>query len=238
MIRKIRDISDRKRMRWLSRMKLTAAENERKHLARELHDEFLQFLVAFKIRAKLLADETDPEERERAWAMIADETLNAIRGVKRMIRGLRSPKLEEQGLVSALASLFRDARKVHGVTIHASVNLERVADELDPVTALALYRIVQEAVTNAATHARVSEADVTLRSAGGMIIAEIRDEGSGFELRDPGASPDEGHVGVGLAGMRERAELVGGSLTVQTSQGKGTTVRAAVPMVGPDDEQW
>ena len=232
----IRDISAWKRMRWLSRVKVMAAENERRHLSRELHDEFLQFLVAFKIRGKLLADETDREERERAWAVIADEILNAIRGVKRMIRGLRSPKLEQQGLVSALATLLRDARKVYGVTIHTNLRLKWAADELDPAAVLALYRIVQEAVTNAATHATVSEAAVTLRSEGGMIIAEIRDEGCGFELPDPGAAPDDGHIG--LVGMRERAEAVGGSLTVQTSPGKGTTVRAEVPMVGPDGEQW
>ncbi len=234
----IRDLSGWHRMRWLSRMKVIAAENERRHLSRELHDEFLQFLVAFKIRGKLLVDETDRGERERAWAVIADEILNAIRGVKRMIRGLRSPKLQRQGLVPALATLFRDARKVHGVTIHASLSLKWVADELEPLTVLALYRIVQEAVTNAATHAKVSEAAVTLRSEGGMIIAEIRDEGCGFELPDRGAAPEDGHVGLGLIGMRERAEAVGGSLTVRTSPGKGTTVRAAVPMVGPDTEQW
>ncbi len=234
----IRETSAWKRMRWLSRTKLEAAENERKHLSRELHDEFLQFLVAFKIRGRLLVDETDREKRERAWAVIADEILTAIRGVKRMIRGLRSPKLEQQGLVSALATLFRDARKVHGVTIRASVNLDWVADELDPLTVLAVYRIVQEAVTNAATHARVSEAAVTLRSADGMIFAEIRDEGCGFELSDPGVALEDGHVGVGLVGMRERAEAVGGSLTVQTSPGSGTTVRAEVPMVGPEREQW
>ncbi len=232
----IRDITSWKRMRWLSRMKLAAAENERKHLSRELHDEFLQFLVAFKIRGKLLVDEADRAERERAWAVIADEILGAIRGVKQMIRGLRSPKLEQQGLVSALATLFRDARKVHGVTIRASVNLDWVADELDPATVLALYRIVQEAVTNAATHAGVSEAAVALKSANGMIIAEIRDKGCGFELSDFGAARDYGHLG--LAGMQERAELVGGRLSVQTSPGKGTTVRAAVPMVGPNGEQW
>ena len=232
----IRDITSWKRMRWLSRMKLTAAENERKHLSRELHDEFLQFLVAFKIRGKLLVDEADQGERERAWAVIADEILSAIRGVKQMIRGLRSPKLEQQGLVSALATLFRDTRKVHGVTIHASVNLDWVADELDPATVLAVYRIVQEAVTNASTHAGVNEAAVTLKSADGVIIAEVRDEGCGFELSDVGAARDGGHIG--LAGMRERAELVGGSLTVRTSPGQGTTVRAAVPMVSPDGEQW
>ena len=232
----IRDISAWKRMRWLSRMKVMAAENERKHLSRELHDEFLQFLVAFKIRGKLLVDETDRKERERAWKVIADEILGAIGGVKRMIRGLRSAKLEQQGLVSALATLFRDTRKVHGLTIRASVNLDWVADELDPVTVLALYRIVQEAVTNAATHAGVSEAAVTLRSVDGEIVAEIRDEGCGFELSDADAAPDDGHVG--LAAMRERAELVGGSFTVRTSPGSGTTVRAAVPMVGLDGKQW
>jgi len=228
----IRDITSWKRMRWLSRMKLAAAENERRHLSRELHDEFLQFLVAFKIRGKLLVEEADRKERERAWAVIADEIL----GVKQMIRGLRSPKLEQQGLVSALATLFRDARKVHGVKIRATVNLDWVADELEPATVLALYRIVQEAVTNAATHAGVSEAAVALKSANGMIIAEIRDEGCGFELSDFGAARDDGHLG--LAGMRERAELVGGSLIVRTSPGEGTTVRAAVPVVGPDGEQW
>lgn len=232
----IRDITSWKRMRWLSRMKLTAAEKERKHLSRELHDEFLQFLVAFKIRGKLLVDEADRKERERAWGVIADEILSAIRGVKRMIRGLRSPKLEQQGLVSALATLFRDTRTVHGVKIHARVNLDWVADELDPVTVLAVYRIVQEAVTNVATHAGVREAAVTVRSADGLIIAEIRDEGCGFELSDGGAAQDDGHIG--LAGMRERAELVGGGLTVQTSPGGGTTVRATVPMVGLDGERW
>ena len=228
----IRDISAWQRMRWLSRIRVAAAEDERRHLSRELHDEFLQFLVAFKIRGKLLADEQGREERQRAWAVIAD----AIRGVKRMIRGLRSSELEQQGLVSALASFFRDIRKVHGVTIHASLRLNWVADELDPVTVLALYRIVQEAVTNAATHAHVSEASVMLRSADGMIITEIRDEGSGFELPDPGLPRDDGHIG--LVGMRERAEAVGGSLTVETSPGRGTTVRAAVPMVAPDGEPW
>ncbi|MCE2397920.1 MAG: hypothetical protein J4F34_02575 [Gemmatimonadetes bacterium] len=189
--------------------------------------------MAFKIRGKLLVDETDREERERAWAVIANEILDAIRGVKRMIRGLRPPKLDQQGLVSALAALFRDARKVHGVTIHASVRLDWVADELDPVTVLAVYRIVQEAVTNAATHARVSEAVVTLRSADGMIIAEIRDEGCGFELANSGAAPDDN---IGLTAMRARAESVGGSLTVLTSPGKGTTIQVTVPMVRPDGE--
>ena len=103
---------------------------------------------------------------------------------------------------------------------------------MDAAAALALYRIVQEAVTNAVRHTGVREATVTLRSADDVVIAEIRDEGCGFEY--------DNHVG--LTSMHERAALVGGGITVDTAPGKGTTIRAAVPSVGPEDrgdpERW
>ncbi|MCY3809140.1 MAG: PAS domain-containing sensor histidine kinase [Gemmatimonadetes bacterium] len=231
----IRDIDGWRRMRWLSRMTLVGAENERKRISRELHDDLLQFLVAFKVRGKLLVDRVDQEEREEAWAVIADEITNAVRGVKHMIRGLRPPNLEEQGLLSAFATLFRDTRKVHGLTIHAAVTVDWASDEMDPMTVVALYRIVQEAVTNAATHAGVNEASVTIRTGDGVLVAEIRDEGCGFDPPGPGAEPDSG--GIGLSSMRERAELVGGSLAVRSSPERGTTVRATVPMVSPEGER-
>ena len=222
----VRDITGWKRMRQLSRTMVTAAENERKRLSRELHDEFLQSLVALKIRVKLLADEGDEAKRERTRELIADEIHGTIDGVKRMIRGLLPPELDHHGLCSALRSVFRDIRDVYGFRIHAS--LDRVGGELDAVAALALYRIVQEAVTNAVRHAEVEEAVVALRKEGGMVVAEVRDEGCGFEYDDH----------AGLTSIRERAALVGGNITVDTSPGNGTTVRAAVPMVGPDGEQW
>lgn len=108
---------------------------------------------------------------------------------------------------------------------------------MDPAAVLALYRIVQEAVTNAATHAKAREAAVTLRPEDGM--NHRGDSGRRMRVRVsrvPERNRDDGHIG--LVGMRERAEAVGGSPTVQTSPGKGTTVRASVPMVGPDGEQW
>ena len=222
----VRDITGWKRMRQLSRMMVTAAENERKSLSRELHDEFLQRAVALKIRVKLLADETDEEERERAGAQIAEEIHDTIRGMKRMIRGLLPPALDHQRLSSALGAVFRDIRDVYGFTVHAS--LERVGGQLDAVALLALYRIVQEAVTNAAQHAGVKEASVTLRKEADMVVAEIRDEGCGFE-------PDH-HVG--LTSMRERASMVGGRLTIDTSPGRGTTVRATLPIVDRGQEPW
>ena len=216
----VRDITGWKRMRQVSRTMVTAAENERKSLSRELHDQFLQSLVALKIRVKLLAEESDGEERGRARARIAGEIYEAIRGVKRMIRGLLPPELDEHGLASALGSQFRDIREVYGFTVHAS--LDRVDGQLDGVATLALYRIIQEAVNNAVRHARVSEATVTVRLVGGVIVAEVRDEGCGFEY--------DGHVG--LTSMHERAAMIGGGLTVESAPGKGTTIRATVPMSG------
>jgi len=222
----VRDISDWDRVQRLSGMLIAAAENERRHLSRELHDQFLQSLVALKIKMKLLADETDDEERERARERIADEIHDTVRGLKRMIRGLLPPQLDRQGLSSALESVFGDIRDVYGFNVHA--RLDRVGGELDPVAALALYRIVQEAVTNAVRHAGVDEAAVTLSRGNGMVTATIRDEGYGFNPPDPETLPGDG--GIGLAGMRERAALVGGTLSVRASPGKGTTVRASVPI--------
>ena len=98
----IRDISGWKRMRRVSSMMIEAAENERKRLSRELHDDFLQSLVALKIRVKLLADEKDDEHRARARARIAAEIHDTIRRMKRVIRGLLPPELDRQGLSSAL----------------------------------------------------------------------------------------------------------------------------------------
>ncbi len=174
----VRDISAWRRMRRLSGLMVAAAEQERKHLSRELHDEFLQNLVALKIRVKLLADEKDDGERECARARIAEDIRGTILGVKRMIRGLLPPELDHGGLSSALGSVFRDIKDVYGFTVLA--NMDRVGGELDEVATLALYRIVQEAVGNAVRHAGVNEATVTFESANGTVTppSETRDAGS------------------------------------------------------------
>ena len=234
----VRDITGWKRMRHLSKVMVAAAENERKRVSRELHDGFLQSLVALKIRVKLLADGATPEDRERMRALIAEEIRDTIQGVKRTIRELLPPALDHQGLSAALGAVFRDLRDVYGFTVHA--RLDQLDADVDAAAALALHRIVQEAVANAVRHAGVTEATVTLRSDGDAVVAEIRDEGRGFELPDSGAKPDRSHVG--LVAMRERAALVGGDVSVRTSLGRGTLVRVTVPIIGPDEgggsEPW
>ena len=119
----VRDITGWKRMRQLSRAMVTAVENERKRLSRDLHDEFLQYLAALKIKVKLLASEPAEEDREQGRAQIAGEIDDTIRGVQRMIRGLLPPQLERRRLSSALESAFRDIGEVHGFTVRASLDV-------------------------------------------------------------------------------------------------------------------
>ena len=227
----VRDMTGWHRMRRLSGMMIAGAEQERKHLSRELHDEFLQSLVALKIRAKLLADEKDDAERERARERMAGEIAGTIRGVKRMIRGLLPPELDRLGLGAALGSTLSEIEEVYGFTVHAK--LGRVGRPLDEAVALALYRIVQEAVMNAVRHADVVEATVTLESSAEAVTATIRDKGRGFAL--PDLETLSGDSCIGLAGMRERAALVGGRLDIRTSPGNGTTVQASVPVAAHED---
>lgn len=228
----VRDMSGWQRMRRLSGLMIAGAEQERKHLSRELHDEFLQSLVALKIRAKLLADEEDEAERERARERMAGEIESTIRGVKRMIRGLLPPELDRLGLGAALGSTLSEIEEIYGFTVHAK--LGRVDRPLDEAIALALYRIVQEAVMNAVRHAGVVEAAVTLESTAEAVTVTIRDEGCGFTL--PDLETLSADSCIGLAGMRERASLVGSRLHIRTSPGNGTTVRVSVPVgAGPDD---
>lgn len=179
---------------------------------------------------KLLADERNDGERERARARIAEEIGDAIGGVKRMIRGLLPPALDHRGLATALRSMFRDVEDVYGFRIDAK--LEPVDGELDAVASLTLYRIVQEAVNNAVRHSGASEAVVTLGAANGRVSATIRDGGRGFAWTEAKALDGDGHIG--LTSMRERAALVDGTVAVRSAPGKGTTIQASVPANNPD----
>ena len=224
----VRDITAWKRLRQRPALMIRAAENERKRLSHELHDDLLQRLVALKIQVKLRADEADEQKRERARAEIAREIDDTIQGVRRMVRGLRPPALEHHGLTFALAAHFRDLREVDGFVVDA--RLGPVDGELDATSTMALYRIVQEAVANVLRHAGVKEAAVTMELAGGLVVADITDDGCGFELPESGLAPSDGRIGI--TGMGERAAMVGGGVSVDSSPGKGTSVRVTIPVAG------
>ena len=226
----VRDVTDYRRLRDFSASALRATEEERRRIARELHDDTAQRLAALILRLRPLAIEPDEAARAALVEEIRQEIFETAEDVRRISRGLRPPEVEEVGLAPALRAHARTLRERLGFEVDAE--LEDVEPFLDVTCKLALYRIVQEALSNARRHSGVGRAILRLRAADGRVIAEVADGGRGF---DPG-SHMEFDRGLGLVGMRERASMVGGTLVVESAPGAGTTVRASIPSCSPEVE--
>jgi two-component system sensor histidine kinase UhpB len=213
----------RQRLRDMAARALNASEEERKRIARELHDDTAQSLAALLIRLRIARGRNDPEERDAVLDELKAGITEALDGVRRFARGLRPVALEELGLVPALEAHVR----VLGETV--GINLRLEASPLDDVLSapaeLALYRIVQEALSNAVRHASPSRATVKLWREPHAVIATVEDDGRGFSVEEIMRSGE----GLGLFGMRERAEYVGGHVEVRSAPGRGTCVRVEMP---------
>lgn len=211
------------RLRGLTMRLEAAKEAERKHLARELHDEFGQALTAAKINLRLaLTDASAPGTESR----IAD-TVQLVDGLISQVRALsfdlRPPLLDEMGLAPALEGYLGATSQRSGVPVR--VRIDPGLPALGTEREIMLFRIVQEAVTNALRHAGARSLDVSLQRAGGDIAVEVRDDGRGFDLDAVNA----GH-GLGLPGIRERVHELGGELALHTSPGGGTRLSAIIPL--------
>ncbi|MCL4395417.1 MAG: histidine kinase [Chloroflexi bacterium] len=197
-------------------------EDERMRLARELHDDTIQSLIALQQRVELTQkvitrDTTLANERLTELKTLVGDTLASVR---RFVRDLRPTYLAELGLIPALDSLTREA----GASFVVRGNEVR----LDAERELVLFRIVQEALRNVGKHARASQVSVTLSFDEREVTATIRDDGVGFDA--PEAPTDFVHAGhFGLMGMHERAQLFGGNVYVKSAPGKGTSVIVYVP---------
>jgi PAS domain S-box-containing protein len=229
-----RDITERKRaeqalresadrLQALSRRLLEVQEDERRHVARELHDEVGQLLTGlgfmFQWSGELTSDAAKARF-EQAGAIIS-ELLEKVRALS---FDLRPTLLDQLGLLPALQSLFERYTRLTGVAVHFKTSgLEhRVAPDVET----AAYRIVQEALTNVARHAKVRDVTVRLWVEAGTLTVQIEDEGVGFDpdtILAPGRSS-------GIPGMRERAMLVGGRLVVDSTPGGGTHLSAELPI--------
>jgi two-component system, NarL family, sensor histidine kinase UhpB len=214
----------RQRLRDVAARALNAEEEERKRIARELHDETAQTLAALLIRLRLVRGMTDPAEKDRTLNEIRDSVGEAIEGVRRFARGLRPPALDELGLVPAVESHARGLTENTGVVIR--IQAQPVDGLLTPQSELALYRIIQEALSNTVRHARARSVKVRIEPEDGRVVAEIRDDGVGFDV--DATLQDDGR-GLGLFGMRERAAYVDGSVSIHSRRGSGTMVRAEIP---------
>ncbi|MBT7502326.1 MAG: PAS domain S-box protein [Gemmatimonadales bacterium] len=222
----VRDITIRKRLQNFSEGALRATEDERQRIARELHDDTAQRLATLILRARVLAEEPDAAARVRLLGQIREEIVQAADGVKRISRGLRPPELEEVGLAAALIAHFRNLNEGTGFQVHA--DLDAVESHLSLNAKLALYRIVQEAISNVMRHSGVEHAKVTLIEKDGYVVAEIADTGRGFLAT---GMLGDGR-GLGLVGMHERAAMLGAGLTIDSVPEKGTHIRVAIPVSG------
>jgi two-component system sensor histidine kinase UhpB len=197
---------------------LTAQEAERLRIARELHDEIGQTLTAVALRAEHRAQRSGEEHPE--FAELAATVQQSLADVRRVSLELRPPALDELGLVNGLISLCARVEQESGM--HVRRELEGPRLDLSPDVELAVYRIAQEALTNAMRHSEASEVDVSLARSDDELVLSVRDNGRGF--------PEDMSDGGGLTGMRERAMLVNASLELDSSPGAGVTVMLRLPL--------
>jgi signal transduction histidine kinase len=208
------------------RAREAATEDERRRWARELHDETLQGLGALRVALSAARRIDDPERWGDALSDAIEQLDNEIASLRGIIADVRPASLDELGTQAALEALA-DRTRAAGVEVDLTVDLDweagREPARHEPELETAVYRIVQEAITNAAKHSGSDSICVTVRDEAPVVTIEVRDEGRGF---DPASRTN----GFGLAGMHERVESLGGSLSVESAPGRGTTVSVRLPV--------
>lgn len=218
----------RERLRELTQRIVSAQEEERLRISRELHDEAGQALTSLKISLDLIRVGLPPEQealraRLAGVAALADETMETLRT---LAHDLRPPGLDAFGLNVALEGLCYDFGERTGLAVtYRGLELP----ELPTTVALSMYRLVQEALTNIAKHAEARQVEVDLTRDDEHLYVSVIDDGKGF-VADADAENPRRRGGIGLVSMRERAELLGGTLTIETSPGQGTHLTARIPL--------
>jgi signal transduction histidine kinase len=215
------DLADRVARDVLRRV-VEGQELERRRLARELHDETGQALTSILLGLKNVEEAESEEEARKAAAGLREQIVETLQNVRRLAVELRPSALDDFGLVPALDRLGEAFAEQSGIEIDIQANLD--ATRLPGEVETALYRIVQEALTNVAKHAEATRVSVVVTRRGNGVTAVIEDDGHGF-----GAGGRSG-VGLGLVGMKERVGLLGGRLAIESTEGAGTTVVAEVPV--------
>ncbi len=212
------------RLRQMSSHVLTAQEEERNRIARELHDDTAQALTSVLVRLRLIERSADDKQLRSALAELRDLTVETLEGVRRLAIDLRPPMLDDLGLEAALQAHVQDFSRRW--PIRATFTSSRMG-RLPPDVELVLYRIVQEALTNVAKHAKASRVEARLTRSGRTLRMLIEDDGCGFDVE---ATKGSRESGLGLFGMEERLALIGGTLKVDSAVGRGTRVSAEVPL--------
>src|ERR1039458_7950786 len=216
-------------LRLLSRQVLSTQEEERKKISRELHDVIAQTLTGINVRLAALKKEGTSNSRglERGIARTQRLVQQSVDIVHQFARKLRPTMLDDLGLIPALHTFMKQFRAETGIRV--SLSVFAAVEHLHGDKRIVLYRVAQEALPNVARHARASQVEVKLQKTGEAICMTITDDGKGFQTERV-VRAEQGKR-LGLLGMRERLEIVGGRFAVTSAPGKGTTVLAQIPLM-------
>ena len=226
------DITERRRQEQLRRLLLArlinAQEDERRRIARELHDEAGQSLTALRMGLDVIRVSQSFDDVRAHAARLASVASDAVKNLGRLARGLHPSVLDDLGLPAALDRYARDYSATYAIPVDLQIE-GFDGRRFQPQVETTVYRIVLEALTNIARHSKASRASIVLRRENGCIEALVEDDGEGFDvaavLQDPAAPR-----AFGLHGIRERAELMSGTATIESASGRGTTIAVRIPV--------
>ncbi|HEU4760391.1 MAG TPA: sensor histidine kinase [Dehalococcoidia bacterium] len=215
-------------LRYLVRQILGAQEEERRRIALELHDETAQALLLTCQRLDGLTSADGPQLPHEVKAELQDlreSTVHTLADLRRLTQNLRPRILDDHGLAAALAWLADHLLEQYG--IEAQVQVDEAAPDYAPDVQLLLFRVAQEALHNVARHSGATRAAISLEGDDGRVRMSITDNGAGFRLTDMSELARKGKLG--LLGMQERIQMLGGSLQIRSTPGRGTTIKVEVP---------
>ncbi len=199
---------------------IEAQEEERRRIARELHDEAGQALTSVMLGLRMIRETDDDSIIEDQIELVRNQVSEALTRLRRLAAEMRPPALDGLGLISAVRNLTESTGLMKGLNV--DFESSDLRGHLQPAAEVVVYRILQEALTNVARHSEAENVSVTIGKRDDEVIAMVEDDGKGFNL-------DETN-GLGLLGMRERIELVNGRLKIETKPGHGTVVVCKVPV--------
>ncbi len=202
-------------------------EEERMRLARDLHDDSIHRLILLGQKLELVRFDHSPSPADQDLSAIQDIVNQTISGMRRFIQELRPTFLDELGLVPAIEALVEEKSERTGVDM--SLDVTGKADRLTESEEVTLFRIAQSALRNVVLHSKADAAEIALHFSDSQVDLEVRDFGVGFDVQDLTSGDQTEAASFGLLGMRERAELQGGTFEIQSSPDMGTAVHVTLP---------
>jgi PAS domain S-box-containing protein len=216
-----------KKLRYLNYKLMTAQEEERRRISRELHDEVGQGLTAIKLFLTSISKGLSPQFRPECQTMLSfvDEF---IKNVRRLCRDLRPTLLEIMGLSESLGHLLRESSEIFRFS--GTSEIDDIDPLCEPQVQINIYRIIQEALTNIGKHARASKVLLRVKVTAAKLQIKLEDNGIGFNIKEVVARKAAPSGSLGLISMKERARMSGGSLRIWSKEGKGTKIGLTIPL--------